>query len=33
VSIQTLAYNAGVASVAYLWLSQSVAPPFLYYKF
>jgi len=32
-SIQVAAYNLGMASIAYLWMSSSVAPPFLYYKF
>ncbi len=32
-SIQAVAYNAGLAAIAYLWMSSSVAPPFLYYKF
>lgn len=33
VPIQTVAYNAGVALIVYLWMSSSVAPPFVYYKF
>ncbi|HTZ35919.1 MAG TPA: hypothetical protein VMB84_07825, partial [Stellaceae bacterium] len=32
-ALQTLAYNAGVAAVAYQWMAGSVAQPFLYYKF
>lgn len=32
-SIQTVAYNVGFAAIVYLWMSSSVAPPFLYYKF
>jgi alginate O-acetyltransferase complex protein AlgI len=31
--IQTLAYNVGFAAILYLWMSSSVAAPFLYYKF
>ena len=31
--IQAVAYNAGLAAIVYLWMSSSVAPPFLYYKF
>ena len=31
--IQAAAYNTGVAVIVYLWMSSSVAPPFLYYKF
>lgn len=31
--LQTLAYNGGMAVIVYLWMSSSVSPPFLYYKF
>jgi alginate O-acetyltransferase complex protein AlgI len=31
--IQAAAYNFGAAVIIYLWMSSSVAPPFLYYKF
>ena len=33
VSIQAIAYNVGLALIIYQWMSSSVAPPFLYYKF
>jgi hypothetical protein len=33
VSIQAIAYNAGLALIIFQWMSTSVAPPFLYYKF
>jgi D-alanyl-lipoteichoic acid acyltransferase DltB (MBOAT superfamily) len=32
-AVQAVAYNAGLAAIVYLWMSSSVAPPFLYYKF
>ncbi|HML10331.1 MAG TPA: MBOAT family O-acyltransferase [Stellaceae bacterium] len=32
-SMQAVAYNLGFAAILYLWMSSSVAPPFLYYKF
>jgi alginate O-acetyltransferase complex protein AlgI len=31
--MQAAAYNVGLVFVAYQWMSSSVAPPFLYYKF
>jgi len=31
--IQIVAYNLGLALIVYQWMSTSVAPPFLYYKF
>ena len=33
VVLQIIAYNAGVAAIAYQWVAGSVAQPFLYYKF
>jgi len=32
-AIQVVVYNLGVATILYRWLSENVAPPFLYYKF
>lgn len=32
-AVQVLAYNVGLGAVIYQWMSSSVAPPFLYYKF
>jgi alginate O-acetyltransferase complex protein AlgI len=32
-SIQVILYNAGVAAIVYQWMTASVAPPFLYYRF
>jgi hypothetical protein len=31
--LQVGAYNVGLGAVIYLWMTASVAPPFLYYKF
>jgi hypothetical protein len=31
--LQVGAYNVGFGAVVYLWMTSSVAPPFLYYKF
>jgi D-alanyl-lipoteichoic acid acyltransferase DltB (MBOAT superfamily) len=31
--IQIVAYNVGLILIVYQWMSSSVAPPFLYYKF
>jgi alginate O-acetyltransferase complex protein AlgI len=31
--LQVGAYNVGFGAVVYLWMTNSVAPPFLYYKF
>jgi len=33
VLVQAVAYNVGLALIVYQWMSSSVAPPFLYYKF
>jgi D-alanyl-lipoteichoic acid acyltransferase DltB (MBOAT superfamily) len=33
VPVQAVAYNVGLAALLYQWASQSVAAPFLYYKF
>jgi hypothetical protein len=33
VLVQAVAYNVGLGAVIYQWMSSSVAPPFLYYKF
>lgn len=33
VPVQIVAYNAGMACIVYQWVSDSVAVPFLYYKF
>jgi hypothetical protein len=33
VAVQVIAYNVGFGAVIYQWMSSSVAPPFLYYKF
>lgn len=31
--LQVAAYNIGLGAVVYQWMTSSVAPPFLYYKF
>ena len=31
--IQVILYNLGVGAIVYQWMTSSVAPPFLYYKF
>ncbi|HWB47779.1 MAG TPA: MBOAT family O-acyltransferase [Stellaceae bacterium] len=31
--LQVVAYNVGLGAIVYQWMTSSVAPPFLYYKF
>src|SRR5262249_54166992 len=31
--LQVAAYNLGLGAIVYQWMTSSVAPPFLYYKF